>query len=237
MMREDGRLLHAFRDGQSHLDGYVDDYAYTIEAFVSLFEATGRARWIGRAVKLADAMLSHFEDRESGGFYYTADDAESLIARNKDWHDGSLVSGNAAAAMGLLRLSRLCDRNDFRTAAERTLIAGAEVMETQSAACAALLSTLDRYWHDQEQLVMAVADATALAELRPAFLAPFRPHSTVSWVVGDAPESGPVVALNRDRDSVGGQPTLYQCSHFTCQQPIQDEALDQWLTGASGGQV
>ncbi|MGI9470268.1 MAG: thioredoxin domain-containing protein [Rubripirellula sp.] len=238
MTRDDGRLLHAYRDGQSHLDGYVDDYAYTIEAFITLYEANGNARWIANAVKLAEAMLAHFEDRENGGFFYTADDAETLIARNKDWHDGSLVSGNAAAAMGLLRLSRLCDREDFRLAAERTLIAGSEVVTTQSAACAALLSALDRYWHDQEQLVMAVADEESLAMMRSAFLASYRPHCTLSWVIGDAPQSEFVIALNRDRTPLDGEPTLYQCSHFSCAQPIQGATLAEWLESqSSGGKV
>ncbi len=139
MMKDNGRLLHAFRAGQAHLAGYVDDYAYTIDAFISLFEATGRARWIGRAVKLADVIVALFEDKQAGGFFYTASDADELIARNKEWHDGSLVSGNAAAVTGLLKLSRLCDRGDYRAAAERALAAAAEVMEKQSAACGALL--------------------------------------------------------------------------------------------------
>ena len=117
MMGEDGRLLHAFRGGQAHLAGYVDDYAYTIEAFIALFEASGRARWIGRAVKLADVMLEFFQDQQVGGFFYTASDADKLITRNKEWHDGSLVSGNASAVMGLLKLSRLCDREDYRKVA------------------------------------------------------------------------------------------------------------------------
>ena len=230
MTRADGRLLHAFRRGQSHLDAYVDDYAYTIEAFLALFEASGRARWVRRANKLADAMLTHFEDPEAGGFFYTADDAEPLIARNKDWHDGSLVSGNAAAAMGLLRLSRLCDRDDFRAAAERTFMAGAEVMRSQSAACAALFCALDRYWHDQDQWVLAVANTEELEDLRAAFVGPFRPHSTLSWVVGDSPQSGPVVSLNHGCETIDGKPTLYQCSDFTCQPPIHGNALEQWLT-------
>ena len=229
MTREDGRLLHAFRAGQAHLDAFVDDYAYTIEAFISLFESTGRARWIGRAVKLADSMIEHFEDRKSGGFFYTADDAETLIARTKDWHDGSLVSGNASAVMGLLKLAQLCNRQDFRDVAERTLVCGAQVMASQSGACGALLSALDRFHHDHEQFVLAVADDETLVRLRPSLFASYRPHGSFSWVVGQAPESGPLVALNRGRHAVDGEPTLYRCNHFSCDQPISQQALDDWL--------
>ena len=229
MTREDGRLLHAFRAGQAHLDAFVDDYAYTIEAFISLFESTGRSRWIGRAVKLADSMIEHFEDRNSGGFFYTADDAETLIARTKDWHDGSLVSGNASAVMGLLKLAQLCNREDFRDVAERTLVCGTQVMASQSGACGALLSALDRFHHDHEQFVLAVADDETLARLRPSLFAHYRPHGSFSWVVGQAPESGPLVALNCGRHAVDGKPTLYRCNHFACDQPIRQQALDEWL--------
>jgi hypothetical protein len=229
MTRQDGRLLHAYRQGRAHLDGYLDDYAYTVEACIWLFQATGRARWIGRAIKLADLMLDLFQDRDRGGFFYTACDAESLLTRNKDWHDGSLVSGNASAAMGLLCLSQLCDRSDYRQAVERTFLAGAEIIEQQSAACAALLSALDRYWHDDEQLVLAVGDMATMARLRPRFLRQFRPYATLSWVVGLAPESGPVVALNQQRQAIDGLPTLYQCRNYSCRQPLVGDAAERWL--------
>ena len=228
MTRDDGRLLHAFRGGHAHLDGYVDDYAYTIDSFVGLFEATGQTHWIGRAVKLAELMIEYFVDTTSGGFFYTASDAAQLISRNKEWHDGSLVSGNASAVLGLLKLSRLCDRNDFREVAERTLLAATDVLEKQSAACGAMLSALDRYLHDQVQLVLAVDRMDDVGRLRGKFLRQYRPRATMSWVVGDA-DGGDVVALNQQKAVMDGEPALYRCENFTCDQPIQgDQAID-WL--------
>ena len=218
MTGDDGRLLHAYRAGKAHLDAYLDDYAFTIEAFIALFEATGRARWIKRAVKLADSMIQHFEDSDVGGFFYTADDAEVLIARNKDWHDGSLVSGNASAASGLLKLSLLCDRQDFRDVAERTLLAGTVVMQQQSSACAGLLAAQDHFHYGNQQLALAVADNIELTRIRPDFFAAYRPRAVFSWVVGQAPESGPAVALNREKVAIDGEATLYRCQNFACDQ-------------------
>ncbi|TWU23158.1 hypothetical protein Pla52o_26930 [Novipirellula galeiformis] len=220
MMSEDGRLYHAFRQGQSHLDAYVDDYAYTIDALLALFEASGRARWVGRATQLADDMIAHFEDSDAGGFFYTADDAEKLIARTKDWHDGSLVSGNAAATMALLKLSRLIGSDAYREAAQRTLKLADSILKTQAAACGALLSALDRCLHDEEQWVLAVPDLETMHEWRVRFVGRFRPHVTLSWVIGQAPESGPVASLNRKRSVMDGEPTLYRCRNFTCDRPV-----------------
>ena len=230
MTRDDGRLLHAFRDGEAHLDAYVDDYAFTIEAFIALFEATGNATWIGRATELADRILEHFEDRDGGGFFYTADDAESLITRNKDWHDGSLVSGNGSAVMALLRLSRLVNRDQYRQSAERAFLAAGDVLLKQSAACGALVSALDRYWHDAEQIVLAVDDVETISKLRPRFLRTFRPHATLSWAVGEQDDSGTMVALNEHRVAIDGEPTLYQCRDFACQKPIVGEEVERWLS-------
>jgi uncharacterized protein YyaL (SSP411 family) len=228
MTRSDGSLLHAFRHGKAHLSAYEDDYAYTIEAFIALFEATGKEDWITRAVGFADFLLAHFQDDDLGGFFYTADDAESLITRNKDWHDGSLVSGNASAAMALLRLSRLLDRDDYRDAAERVLLASGDILATQPEACGALISALDRYWHDKEQIVLAVHDMETMESFRPRFLKPLRPHATLSWVVGDG-GSEATMALNKDREAVDGQPTLYHCRDFACQRPIVGADVDRWL--------
>ena len=72
--------------------------------------------------------------------------------------------------MALLRLSRLCDRDDYRESAERTLLAAGEILVKQSAACGALLSALDRYQHDNEQIVLAVKDSETMAALSPTFL-------------------------------------------------------------------
>ncbi len=227
MTRADGRLLHAFRHGRSHLDAYLDDYAYTIEAFISLFEATGDQRWIQTSLNLADLLVRHFEDSENGGFFYTAADAEVLITRNKDWHDGSLISGNASAAMGLLRLSQLCDRADYHKSVERTLTAASGVLEQQSAACGGLLSVLDRFGSDGQQIVLAVPDQQTMEQLRPRYFMRYRPNTITSWVVGE-PDSN-VVSLNHDRKPVGGKPTIYCCQGFVCDQPLVGDDALQWL--------
>lgn len=237
MTQDDGRLLHAFRAGHSHLNGYLDDYAYTVEAFLALFEATGDADWIRHALDLADRMITHFEDPVHGGFFYTADDAETLIARTKDWHDGSLVSGNASAAMGLLKLSTLCDRHDYRSAVERTLKAAGEIMRTQSPACGALLAVLDRIWNDRGQLVLAVPDQETQQRMRSRFLREFRPHDTLSWVIGDPRQTSPPVSLNRDRIAVNDLPTVYRCIDFTCKTPLIGNDVETWLGQSCHGPV
>ncbi|MEZ6074187.1 MAG: hypothetical protein R3C56_00500 [Pirellulaceae bacterium] len=83
LRRADGRLWHTWRQGTPSLDAYLDDYAYLIEAArQNFFQVDGRATTIALAIDLAESMIEHFSD-PAGGFFFTADDHEKLIARSK----------------------------------------------------------------------------------------------------------------------------------------------------------
>ncbi len=129
MRRPDGRLLHTWRAGQAKFDAYLDDYASLANALVSLYEATFDERYIDEAVRLVETMLTHFADATGGGFFYTADDHEQLIARHKDLQDSSVPSGNALAATVLVRLGKLTGRNAYLEAAEKTFRMASALLE------------------------------------------------------------------------------------------------------------
>src|SRR5262249_42456750 len=107
LRKPDGRLLHTWRAGQAKLDAYLDDYAALANALVSLYEATFDEGYVDEAIGLLEIVLKHLADKKGGGFFYTADDHEQLIARHKDIQDSSVPSGNSLAATVLVRLGKL----------------------------------------------------------------------------------------------------------------------------------
>jgi len=109
----DGRLLRTYNDGAAKIDGYLEDHAFLLEAFLALFETTCEERWFVEAIALADTLIARFSDRENGGFFSTASDGEALIARRKDLEDSPIPSGGSSAAIGLLRLSELTGDVDY----------------------------------------------------------------------------------------------------------------------------
>lgn len=224
MRRTDGGFYHAFRRGHAHLKAYQDDLADYIAACLAVFRATGKARWVERASKVAHQMIEHFEDHESGGFFFTEDSAELVIARQKDWHDSSVRSGNGTAVNVLLELAVLTGEDRFALSARRTLIAAGEVIAKQSAAAAQMLISLDRYHQGNEQVVIAAFDWEQAAALRAAYFQRYRPHTTLSWVIGNAPTTGPVAALNANKGPIEGRPTLYLCKDYRCDSPLMDDA-------------
>ena len=110
---ERGRLLRTYKDGRAHLAAYLEDYAYLVEALLTLYEATFDVRWFDAARETADQMIELFADTDRGGFFTTAHDHEELIVRRKDVDDHPIPSGNSAAAFGLLRLAALTGEHDY----------------------------------------------------------------------------------------------------------------------------
>ncbi len=103
---EQGRLLRTYNDGHAKIAGFLEDYAYMLEAAVVLFETTCDERWFELAVQLADETIDRFADPEQGGFFSTAAD-QGLIVRRKDLEDSPIPAGGSSAAAGLLRLAQL----------------------------------------------------------------------------------------------------------------------------------
>jgi uncharacterized protein YyaL (SSP411 family) len=101
----DGRLLRTFRAGQAKLPAYLEDYAFLAHGLLRLHAATGDPARLAQARALTDRMIADFEDAREGGFFYTANDHESLLARPKDPYDGALPSGNGVAILNLLDLA------------------------------------------------------------------------------------------------------------------------------------
>ena len=120
-MWQDGRLLATAKDGHAHLDAYLDDHAFLLAALLELMQAEFRRDDLTFAVELADTLLTHFEDRDAGGFFFTADDHEVLIHRPKSGHDNATPAGNGIAAFALQRLGHLLGEPRYLTAAEKTL--------------------------------------------------------------------------------------------------------------------
>ena len=143
-----GRLLHCWRAGRAKVGAMLDDYAALTNALVTLHEATGAPRWLEAAARLSDEMLARFADGDRG-FFYTAVDHETLIARKKDVLDAAVPSGNGLAATLLGRLSRLTGEPRFQAAATGTLRAFYEFMLQMPTGVAQMLLALDNQLQSQ----------------------------------------------------------------------------------------
>lgn len=230
MRRPDGRLLHTWRAGKAKYDAYLDDYAALANALMSLYEATFDEKYIDEAVRLVDFLLAHFADAAAGGFFYTADDHEQLIARHKDIQDSSVPSGNALAATVLVRLGKLTGRQEYLDAAEKTFRMAGGLLERAPSAAGQMLIALDMFLGPTQEMVLLgdpdSADTVAvLANLRGRFL----PNKVVAMRRPDKAatqlsQSTALDPLFAGKQVSGKATTLFVCENFACQAPVSGQA-------------
>jgi uncharacterized protein YyaL (SSP411 family) len=140
-----GRLLRTYRAGQAKLPAYLEDYAFLIHGLLRVHDATAEPRWLAQARSLTDRMLVDFSDKDDGGFFFTASDHESLLARSKDPYDGALPGGNSMAVLDLLDLHRATGEKRFLDAAKRTLESFRAPFEENPSAMPMMLLAIEEY--------------------------------------------------------------------------------------------
>jgi uncharacterized protein YyaL (SSP411 family) len=213
LSNEAGHLLRTYKDGEGRLNAYLEDHAFLLEGLLTLYEATFEPRWFEVARALADTAIARFGDPEHGGFFSTSDDHEALIARRKEIGDHPIPSGNAAAALGLLRLEALTGERAYGERAEGVLRLFARAAPRQPDAFAHLLRALDFQLSPTKEVAL-IGDE--LAELTAVVRSSYRPHI----VLAGGPEGTDTPPLLADRPQIDGRPTAYVCEHFTCQAPV-----------------
>ncbi len=218
MRRDDGRLFRTTLAGaMPKLNAYLEDYAYLIDALVTLYETTFEPRWIASAQALAKVMIEQFWDESEGGFYFTGNDHESLIARSKDPHDNATPSGNSMAVTGLLRLAKLTGDANLLAKATRTLDLFHGLMARSPTAAGQMLSALDFHLGPvQEIAVIGEFSNPEVIEVLRRLRRPFRPNQVVAWKATGADDALPLL---KGRAALGNV-TTYICENFVCQAPI-----------------
>ncbi len=226
-MRRDGRLFRTHRNGESRLTGYLSDYAFMIEGLLNLYEATFDPRWLSEAQALTDESIKHYLDIDGGGFFFTANDAEKLIARTKNPRDGAIPSGNSVHAMNLVRLGVMLDRKEYRQHAEGVFKAFRAAVEASPSQFERMLCAADMY-HDRVKEVVIAGDAgdAKTEELIRAVYSGFLPNKIVLLagkpVGGSSGELSEELALLQGKKPIDGKPAVYVCENKVCQRPVVD---------------
>jgi uncharacterized protein YyaL (SSP411 family) len=109
-----GKLMHRYKDGESVIDGNLDDYAFLIWGLMELYSANFEIKYLKYAFSLNETLVNHFLDNKSGGFYFTSDNAEEIILRKKESYDSAIPSGNSVQMMNLLKLAHMNEEESLK---------------------------------------------------------------------------------------------------------------------------
>ncbi len=217
----DDRLLASYKDGEARFPAYLDDHAFLLDALLELLQARWSNEDLGFAIQIADLMLEHFEDRDAGGFFFTADDHEALIHRPKPLADEAVPSGNGIAAFALQRLGFLLGETRYLDAAESTLRVAWRAIEEYPHGHVTLLTALEEYLQHPEIIVIRGDDE--IERWRDAAGRLYAPRRLVFAIRSDEVDLPGALA---DRKPVDAETVAYRCLGTHCEMPVTSwEAL------------
>ncbi len=120
-LQESGNLNHSYKNGSSTINGFLEDYATVIDAYISLYEVTSNELWLTTAKKLTDYSLDHFFDEKRKMFYFTSDEDADLITRKMEIEDNVIPASNSIMAINMFKLSHYYSNSYFLKTSEQML--------------------------------------------------------------------------------------------------------------------
>jgi uncharacterized protein YyaL (SSP411 family) len=234
MRKPDGRLLHRYRDGEATLPAYVDDYAFLIWGMLELYETTFEVCYLQTALDLNNDLVKHFWDDKAGAFYFTADDAEKLLVRQKDIYDGAIPSGNSVAALNLLRLGRITANPNFEEKAVKIGRVFSQTIKRLPSGYTQLMLAVDFGVGPSYEVVITGKTGTKDTK---AMIGALRRHFVPNKVVLFRPseeESPDIIRLaeyTTYQTSIDSKATAYVCLNYNCKFPTTDKGKMLELLG------
>ncbi len=225
-LKKQGRLLATYKAddktmGKAHLNAYLDDYAFLLDALLELLQVRWRAIDLDFAIQIADTLLEQFEDKENGGFWFVSHDHESLIQRPKTYADDAIPNGNGVAVFALARLGYLLGETKYLDASERALKNASTGINQAPTAHCTLLKGLDEYLNPPQTVIIR-GDKKALDDLKWSKQSLYSLRRQCYFIPNDEPHLPDGLKDKKPADKI----VAYCCEGMTCQQPILgDESI------------
>ena len=214
-LQKDGFLLRTYKNGKSKLNAYLEDYANFADGLTELFQVSGEAKYLKEAKRLIDFMITEFWDKADGAFFFTGNNHEELLVRNKDFYDNATPSGNSAAADVLLKLSKLTGEESYDVYAATILRLIAPQIRRYPQAFGRVLSALEFYLNPTKEIVILGEKGN---ELEREIWSEYLPNKVVV-IAANIGENAKLIPLLENRKMIDDKPTAYVCENFVCQRP------------------
>ena len=213
MRTKDGGLFHSYKNGDARINGYLEDYSFTIEALLALYECSFEEKYLTEAKIFADYVFEHFYDEATGNFWFTSDLDPALISRKKEIQDNVIPASNSSLANGLFRLGIHFENNKYSEASEKMLHNIVNDMGKYGAGYSNWALLLLNYVKPFREIVVTGNEAlTKRKELQSSYL----PNALFAGGTKDSK-----LPLMEYR-FVEGQTLIYVCENRVCKLPVQD---------------
>ena len=221
MWHPDGHLWRTYKNSEAKIQAFLEDYALTAEAYMSLYEATLEEKWLFYAKQLADYCLENFYDEKQQFFVYTSVKEKQLIAPHFETEDNVIPASNSVMANVLYKLSLLFDNGYYEKVALQMLYLIIPNLDYPSAFSNWLNLWLDLSSKNKELAVCGKNSIEAITQVNNHYL----PHVLIA---GSTQQSSIPFLEGR---FIENNLFFYVCQNKTCNLPVTDfkDALEQLL--------
>ncbi len=212
-LKDNQSLFHNYKNGKSTINGYLEDYAMVIEAFIVLYENTFDHKWLDISKQLTDYTLEHFYDAEKNIFYFTSDEDPALITRTIESSDNVIPASNSVMAKNLFLLSHYYDANTYKEISKKMLHNIKPQIGPYASGHSNWLDLMLNYSFNFYELVIVGQEAKAkLRELNKIYI----PNKLIA---GSEIELDKPLLKNRYTE---GKTLIYTCVNNSCQYPVEE---------------
>jgi uncharacterized protein YyaL (SSP411 family) len=214
-IKPDGTLWHSYKNGTSTINGFLEDYAFVIDAFIALYQTDFREEYQLQARALCETALEKFKAEDSPMLYFTSVDDQKLITRKFETSDNVIPASNSVMARNLFYLGKYFGNEAWlQQSAEMLKCVEREMMEYAPGYSNWLILALHKLYPSKEVAIVGKAVDNTAAEFRKLYL----PNAIFAGSTGQS-----AVPVLRDRFKEG-KTVIYVCENNSCRLPVEDVA-------------
>lgn len=217
---ERNQLFHRYKEGEISIEAFSDDYAFLTLAGIELYEATFKSQYLQRALLLNQQLLDIFWDEENGGFFFSVNDADQPLGRQKQIYDGAVPSSNSVAFLNLIKLGRITGKTELEEKSNRLgKCFSSDLIRSGSSSTMSMMA-LQFLFNDPKEVIIAEGGNDP-SEFIAHFQTTFDPFKILLL----NPRKKDKILLEmasylENQSAINNTTTLYICRNYSCENPV-----------------
>src|SRR3972149_5379686 len=194
-----------------------------IAGLIGLYETTYNIIYLKNAFELNEILLNHYWDNKTGGFFFTSDDGEKLLTRQKEIYDGAIPSGNSVQLLNLLKLSRFSGNSLLEEKASEMIMTFSNVIKKAPIGFTQFLSGLDFASGPSKEIVVVYKDSIEGAkEILNYINQKFIPNKILILKEESDDSISEIAPFIKNQHTINGKTTVYVCENYNCKMPVTE---------------
>ena len=205
-------VYHSFKNGKKKYQAFLDDYAYLIQASITMQELTGEEKYLLQAKTLTEFVISEFKQEAGSLFFYTSKSQSDIVIRKVEVNDSAVPSGNSIMAENLLYLAKIFDHQEWQNQAEQMLDTVLLLVEKHPSSFSIWLSVMIKHFKGYKEIIITGGDAISMLK---EVLSNFIPNKIIQSSIVE--KNYPLLKNKK----FGNEGLIYVCENFSCAEPVE----------------